>query len=57
MSTLKRPRSETINVALLKEDHALLKEMAEDEQRHMTRQLSVIIKAAHDLHVEEKESD
>lgn len=34
------------NVGLLKEDHALLRELAEKEQRSMARQLSVLIKKA-----------
>ena len=36
------------NVALLPEDHKLLKELAELDQRTMTRQLSVIIRREHD---------
>jgi|TARA_R110002124_G_scaffold51531_1_gene148961 hypothetical protein len=32
------------NVALLPEDHILLKKLADEEQRSMTRQLSVIIR-------------
>ena len=32
------------NVALLPQDHDLLKKIAKDEQRTMTRQLSVIIR-------------
>ena len=32
------------NVALLPEDHAKLKQLAEIDQRSMTRQLSVIIR-------------
>ncbi len=34
------------NVGLLKEDHVLLRELAEKEQRSMARQLSVLIKKA-----------
>lgn len=34
------------NVGLLVEDHALLKELAEREQRSMARQLSVLIREA-----------
>jgi hypothetical protein len=36
------------NVALLPDDHALLRSMAAEEQRTMTRQLSVIIKREHE---------
>lgn len=36
------------NVALLPEDHALLRSMAAEEQRTMTRQLSVIIRREHE---------
>ena len=36
------------NVALLPEDHKLFKELAELDQRTMTRQLSVIIRREHD---------
>lgn len=32
------------NVALLPEDHDMLREMADEDQRTMTRQLSVIIR-------------
>ena len=32
------------NVALLPEDHEKLRQLADDEQRTMTRQLSVIIR-------------
>lgn len=32
------------NVALLPEDHKKLRQLADDEQRTMTRQLSVIIR-------------
>ncbi|HAI41148.1 MAG TPA: hypothetical protein DCM40_25085 [Maribacter sp.] len=35
------------NVALLPEDHKLLRELAELDQRTMTRQLSVIIRREH----------
>ena len=35
------------NVALLPEDHKLLRELAEFDQRSMTRQLSVIIRREH----------
>jgi hypothetical protein len=35
------------NVALLPEDHKLLRELAELDQRSMTRQLSVIIRREH----------
>lgn len=34
------------NVGMLKEDHDLLRKMAEKEQRSMARQLSVIIRKA-----------
>jgi|TARA_R110000822_G_scaffold74515_4_gene179021 hypothetical protein len=34
------------NVGLLKEDHDLLRELAEREQRSMARQLSVLIRKA-----------
>ncbi len=36
------------NVALLPEDHALLKKIADRDQRTMTRQLSVIIRREHE---------
>jgi hypothetical protein len=36
------------NVALLPDDHARLKELADLDQRTMTRQLSVIIRREHD---------
>ena len=36
------------NVALFKEDHDLLRQLAEREQRSMARQLSVIIRKAVD---------
>lgn len=35
------------NVALLLDDHAMLKQLAETDQRSMTRQLSVIIRREH----------
>jgi hypothetical protein len=34
------------NVGLIKEDHELLRELAEGEQRSMARQLSVLIRKA-----------
>jgi hypothetical protein len=34
------------NVGLLKEDHDLLRKLAESEQRSMARQLSVLIRKA-----------
>jgi|TARA_R110000824_G_scaffold53604_2_gene148296 hypothetical protein len=34
------------NVGLIKEDHALLRELADGEQRSMARQLSVLIRKA-----------
>lgn len=34
------------NVGLLKEDHELLKKLADSEQRSMARQLSVLIRKA-----------
>ena len=43
----KMPRKNELrycNVALLPEDHAKLKQLAEIDQRSMTRQLSVIIR-------------
>ena len=38
------------NVGLIKEDHDLLRKIAESEQRSMARQLSVLIRQAHDFH-------
>tara|TARA_R110001599_G_scaffold5452_2_gene27673 strand:+ start:1229 stop:1450 length:222 start_codon:yes stop_codon:yes gene_type:complete len=38
------------NVGLIKEDHDLLRLIAEKEQRSMARQLSVLIRQAHDFH-------
>ena len=35
------------NVALIPADHVLLKKLAKDDQRTMTRQLSVIIRKEH----------
>jgi len=35
------------NVAVPVEDHALLKELADSEQRSMARELSVLIREAH----------
>jgi hypothetical protein len=35
------------NVALLPDDHELLREIADKEQRAMTRQLSVMIRRVH----------
>lgn len=43
--TTKKPDTRKFcNVALLPEDHDMLREMADDDQRTMTRQLSVIIR-------------
>jgi len=43
--TTKKPDTRKFcNVALLPEDHDRLRELAEQEQRSMTRQLSVIIR-------------
>lgn len=38
------------NVGLIKEDHDLLRLIAEREQRSMARQLSVLIRQAHDFY-------
>jgi hypothetical protein len=38
------------NVGLIKEDHDLLREIASKEQRSMARQLSVLIRQAHEFH-------
>jgi hypothetical protein len=38
------------NVGLIKEDHDLLRSIAEKEQRSMARQLSVLIRQAHDFY-------
>jgi|TARA_B100000768_G_C10931812_1_gene229932 succinate dehydrogenase flavin-adding protein (antitoxin of CptAB toxin-antitoxin module) len=38
------------NVGLIKEDHDLLRLIAEKEQRSMARQLSVLIRQAHDFY-------
>ena len=38
------------NVGLIKEDHDLLRLIAEKEQRSMARQLSVLIRQAHVFH-------
>lgn len=45
MAQTKKPRFS--NVAVPVEDHALLKELAEVEQRSMARELSVLIREAH----------
>ena len=37
------------NVGLIKEDHDLLREIASKEQRSMARQLSVLIRQAHEF--------
>jgi len=43
--TTKKPETRKFcNVALLPEDHVSLREMADEDQRTMTRQLSVIIR-------------
>tara|TARA_R100001440_G_scaffold40048_3_gene59668 strand:- start:320 stop:523 length:204 start_codon:yes stop_codon:yes gene_type:complete len=44
MAKKKEEQRRFCNVALLPEDHERLKELADDEQRTMTRQLSVIIR-------------
>jgi len=46
MPTKEKPRFS--NVAVPVEDHALLKELAEAESRSMARELSVLIRMAHD---------
>lgn len=40
----KKDERKFCNVALLPEDHDMLREMADEDQRTMTRQLSVIIR-------------
>lgn len=42
--TKKKEERKFCNVALLPEDHDMLREMADEDQRTMTRQLSVIIR-------------
>jgi len=41
---VKKDERKFCNVALLPEDHDMLREMADEDQRTMTRQLSVIIR-------------
>lgn len=48
-----KPSPRFRNVALLPEDHALLRSIAAEEQRTMTRQLSVIIKREHESRAKE----
>jgi len=43
-TTKKQDTRKFCNVALLPEDHEMLRKMAEEDQRTMTRQLSVIIR-------------
>lgn len=43
------------NVGLIKEDHDLLRLIAEREQRSMARQLSVLIRQAHDFYSRQKD--
>ena len=40
----KKDERKFCNVALLPEDHEMLRNLADEDQRSMTRQLSVIIK-------------
>ncbi len=44
MAKKKEEQRRFCNIALLPEDHERLKELASDEQRTMTRQISVIIR-------------
>jgi hypothetical protein len=44
---MKKVKAEFQNVALRKEDHALLQELADFEQRSMSRQLGFLIKEAY----------
>ena len=44
VKTIKKEERKFCNVALLPEDHDKLKRLADDEQRTMTRQLSVILR-------------
>jgi len=44
VKTNKKEERKFCNVALLPEDHDKLKRLADDEQRTMTRQLSVILR-------------
>jgi len=48
----KKPERQYCNVALLPEDHQKLKELAEFDQRTMTRQLAVIIRREFDKFIE-----
>jgi len=45
LPSMQEPRFK--NVALLPEDHELLRQIADKEQRAMTRQLSVMIRRVH----------
>lgn len=45
---MKKKKAEFQNVALRKEDHALLQELAEFEQRSMARELGFLIRTAYD---------
>jgi len=44
--TPEKKQAQFQNVALLKEDHEVLRKLAEREQRSMARQLSVLIRKA-----------
>ena len=44
---MKKKKAEFQNVALRKEDHALLQELAEFEQRSMARELGFLIREAY----------
>jgi len=44
--TQEKKQAQFQNVGLLKEDHDMLRKLAEQEQRSMARQLSVLIRKA-----------
>ena len=47
MSKIEKPKPRFQNVAVPVDDHTLLRELAEVEQRSMARELSVLIREAH----------
>ncbi len=51
MAKKKEEQRRFCNIALLPEDHERLKELASDEQRTMTRQISVIIRKEYEKQI------
>lgn len=52
MADIKKQQPTLKNVAVFEEDHRLLKEMADFQERSMTRQLGIILRNYYETHMQ-----